>query len=376
MADRWIVQVGGKEYGPVDVDTLIDWKREGRLLPENQARREEDDQWSTAGRIPGLFRDLVKPSLQQMETREQARGARSGKIFTRTFRIYARGFFQFLGLTALVLVPSLCGQLVEAFAGRILKSETVFAGLISSLFGFGMMTIVLVLWPVYLAGIQILTAELAVGRHIGLAAVLNRAAKFWPRVAALCLIVYGVFFLLFVFAFGIGLVAVGAAQSPILVLLVLALLFVQVWLFARWFINVLFWQQAAVLDNADVPEALRQSKELAHSGRQLPWHRRPLWRGAFITSVWFAFVLVLEVWVSWPSLRHSFELLMTTPDSQTLMDAIKADSASPGHNLPHLLVVLIQSILRPILGIAFVLLYFDARSDVTERELAPPDTAP
>jgi hypothetical protein len=55
MSDRWIIQVGGKEYGPVDFDTLIDWKQEGRLFTENQARREEQDQWSTAGRIPGLF---------------------------------------------------------------------------------------------------------------------------------------------------------------------------------------------------------------------------------------------------------------------------------------------------------------------------------
>ncbi len=31
MADRWLVRVGEKEYGPVDLDTLGDWKREGRL---------------------------------------------------------------------------------------------------------------------------------------------------------------------------------------------------------------------------------------------------------------------------------------------------------------------------------------------------------
>jgi hypothetical protein len=264
---------------------------------------------------------------------------------------------------------------MEAFAERISNNETL-VSLISSAFGFCMMTLVLVLWPVYLAGVQILTAELAAGRQIGLAAVLNRAAKFWPRVAALCLIVYGVFLLLLVFAFGIALLAVGGAQSLFFVFLVLTLLSIQVWLFARWFINVLFWQQAAVLDNADVSEALRQSKELARSGRQLPWHRRLLWRGALIASIWFAFVLVLEIWVSWPTLQHSFQLLMTAPDPQALVDAIKADSTSPGLSLPHLLVGLIQSILRPILGIAFVLLYLDARNELSESEPAPPDAAP
>ncbi len=33
MAEEWIVRVEGKEYGPVDVDELREWKREGRLIP-------------------------------------------------------------------------------------------------------------------------------------------------------------------------------------------------------------------------------------------------------------------------------------------------------------------------------------------------------
>jgi len=33
----------------------------------------------------------------------------------------------------------------------------------------------------------------------------------------------------------------------------------------------------------------------------------------------------------------------------------------------------IRALLRPILGIAFVLVYLDARADFSESELAPPD---
>jgi len=55
MADRWLVRVGEKEYGPVDLDTLGDWKREGRLLPTNEVRREADSVWTRATTIPGLF---------------------------------------------------------------------------------------------------------------------------------------------------------------------------------------------------------------------------------------------------------------------------------------------------------------------------------
>ncbi|HEY5991308.1 MAG TPA: GYF domain-containing protein, partial [Candidatus Udaeobacter sp.] len=55
MAEEWIVRVEGKEYGPADIETLHEWKREGRLLPENEARNASADLWSTAAAIPGLF---------------------------------------------------------------------------------------------------------------------------------------------------------------------------------------------------------------------------------------------------------------------------------------------------------------------------------
>ncbi len=359
MPDRWIIRVAGKEYGPVDLEQLREWKQEGRLLSANEARLENESQWSSADAIPGLFQSMpLAPSPAEAKETEQPRG----KLFRRTFQIYGRGFFKFLALSGLVIVPSLCGQLVSVFAERLPSNAANFLGFFSALVSFFMVVILLVLWPVYLAGLQIVTSELAAGGKIGLGAALNRAAKFWPRVAMLCLIVYGVFFLLLVFAFAIGLMAAGAAGAPFLVFPILALLAVQVWLFGRWFINVLFWQQAAVLDNATVPEALRQSKELARSRRELPWHKRPLWRGALIVSIWFAFSTTIELWSSWAAIRHLFELLMTTPDPQALLTAMTAESTPTGLDVTRLCLGLLQSILRPLLGIAFVLLYLDTRS--------------
>jgi len=55
MSDRWFVRVGGKEYGPVDFEILAEWKREGRLLPGNELRRELESTWMTAAAVPGLF---------------------------------------------------------------------------------------------------------------------------------------------------------------------------------------------------------------------------------------------------------------------------------------------------------------------------------
>src|SRR5207244_8504480 len=58
MTDEWIVRVQGKEYGPVEVDTLREWKMEGRLLPANEARRTDVPRWTTAADIPGLFESV------------------------------------------------------------------------------------------------------------------------------------------------------------------------------------------------------------------------------------------------------------------------------------------------------------------------------
>ena len=53
--DEWIVRVQGTEYGPANIETLREWKAEGRLLPSNEARRADVDLWTTAADIPGLF---------------------------------------------------------------------------------------------------------------------------------------------------------------------------------------------------------------------------------------------------------------------------------------------------------------------------------
>ena len=53
--DEWIVRVQGAEYGPANIETLREWKTEGRLLPSNEARQADVDLWTTAAEIPGLF---------------------------------------------------------------------------------------------------------------------------------------------------------------------------------------------------------------------------------------------------------------------------------------------------------------------------------
>ena len=64
MSDQWIVRVQGKEYGPVDLDELREWKREGRLIRENEIREPGSERWIRAGELPEIFSDETKENAE------------------------------------------------------------------------------------------------------------------------------------------------------------------------------------------------------------------------------------------------------------------------------------------------------------------------
>jgi hypothetical protein len=377
MPEQWIIRVEGKEYGPADLATLREWKTDGRLLPTNPARMVDVDPaaatpsaeealWKTAGDIPGLFQ--VEPRSQRSEVRDQKSASKppSPNILVETFRIYFLGFFQFLCLALLSIVPILCAELTSRFVDTAPGVNVDLRTLVAVAFGLCMLVLRIVLIPVYIAGIQILTAELATGHRIGFLGVLNGAVKYWPRVAGLGLFVYVVFILLMLFALLIALMVVTSA-TVFSIVLALGLLAFQVWLFGRFFINVLFWQQFIVLENATAADALRESRKLARSGRDLPRFQRPLWRGALIVSLWFAFALAVTIIPAWPMLRDYFVELMRTQDPQALLQKMNASLQTHGFDYTAVGLNILQRILQPLLGIAFVVLYLESKGDVTPK---------
>jgi hypothetical protein len=231
-------------------------------------------------------------------------------------------------------------------------------------FAFLMLIVTIVMWPVYIAGIQILSAEIVRGNRFGLVEVLNEAVRFWPRVAALCVFVYGVFFLLMVFGLAIAAMSLAAGASILVALIALALLIVQVWMFGRFFVNVLFWQQFTVLENAGFIDSLRESRDLARSGRDLPRFQRPLWRGAFIASIWFAIVLAITLGPQWGLFHESLNQLMTTQDPQTLLQQMTEAQKASGFNVAAFVLGIVEKILQPLVGIGFVVLYLDSKLEL------------
>ncbi|MEP6698444.1 MAG: DUF4339 domain-containing protein [Verrucomicrobiota bacterium] len=355
MAGEWIVRVEGQEYGPVDPDTLREWQREGRLLPENPVRKNGDHAWINASQIPDIF-PIAEMPVATVPSRTLY------QILAEAGRLYARGFFPFLVLTLLPSLPSFCAQLSAPVTGM---SSNVPADLQSALaggFSFLMLLLSVAAWPVFIAGIQIATADLMADRVVRIFDLLRRAILFWPRVAGLCLFVYGNFFFWTLLPVAVVIVVAMSGPSIASLFIALVVLAFQVWITARLFRNFLFWQQFAVLAGADMGQSLRQSKELARTACERPWYQRPLWRGAVLASLWCAVVMLLNLGPEWQMVQLYLQQLSTAPDPQAIIQSL-ANAKPHGLNLADLSLSLVQIALRPLLGISFVVLYFDAKKE-------------
>ena len=363
MAEEWIIKVLDKEYGPVDLETLREWRQEGRLLPENEVRRTDSDEWTTASEIAGVFEpEPGPPTVAGVPLRHLS----FGQILLETVKVYRKGFFCFFSLSLLVAVPAFAMQLASPSFGILGTAKTPSSGgVIDNIFGLAMLLLWMAAWPLFVAGLQLATTELAAGRPVSLSDVLRRATGLWVRFARLSIFVYGsyLFWTALPFLAVLGLVG-GGGVSMIGLLLSLLILAFQFYMVARLFVNFLFWQQSAALAGLDGIEALRESRELARSRREARWMDRPLVRGAILASIWFLIVFALAVGTELPVAFMHLQGATSLEEMRAILEKL-ATAPTPDAFMITASVVtsLIQAALRPLLGIAFVFLYFDAKAD-------------
>jgi GYF domain 2 len=357
MADQWMVRVEGREYGPVDTDTLREWKNEGRLIRSNELRRIEDERWAPAAEFPEFFADEIPPPIPPSTSTTTGLGL--GGMLVESFRIFRRGFRYFLALSLLTALPSFCAQLSAPPTDISSAASLDPRAAAAVLFSFFMALLGLALWPVFIAGIQIATVEVREGRSIGLFELLRRAFGFWTRLALLCIFVYGSFLLWTAIPVFLILVVMLTVPPEIGLFLALALLAFQVWITARLFTNFLFWQQFAVIADLGINQSLRQSSELARSGNERPWYSRPLWRGAVFASLWCIVVLLVNINPIWQMLQVYFHQIAVQADPQSMVQALSDAKPQTGGTVNYML-GLLQIVLRPLLGISFVVLYFES----------------
>ncbi len=363
----WFVRVEGKEFGPVDLDTLHEWRAEGRVIPQNYLRRDGESAWMLASTLPELFPSNPRPpalpnSESVREPGELFRRRSLVEILSETFLIYRKGFWPFLILSLLVGVPSFAFQLSWSFVHFPETGATSNATRIAAVIAMVSLAALLVAWPIFIGGLQFGVKEIAEGRALSIGPLLRRAINYWPRIARLCAFVYGSF----LFWTGLPVLFIlSLLASPTLISILIALLALcfQVYMFSRLFINFLFWQQSCTIGDLDGAEALRESKELARSCTSEPFLQRPLYRGALIVSLWVVLLIAVAVLVELPFTMARFQGVTNFEDAYALMQKImNAPVPDTLRILTDVLSSLAHTFLRPILGIAFVILYFDAKS--------------
>jgi hypothetical protein len=92
-----------------------------------------------------------------------------------------------------------------------------------------------------------------------------------------------------------------------------------------------------------------------------------LWRGAFIASIWFAVVLAITLGAQWGTLHEYFNQLMTTHDPQALLQQMTEAQKASGFNVSAFALGVVEKILQPLVGIAFVVLYLDSKLDLPSQ---------
>ncbi len=359
MAEEWFVRVEGKEYGPVDLETLEEWKSEGRLIPQNEVRNGPDAEWLAAAQFPELFGGAGD---QQAHHESLFRRRSFNEIIAESFRIYSRGFPQFFALALLVAIPSLAMKISLAFTSYREGEPVTFTSRVAGAIAIVMLGAVVASWPVFVAGLQFATVDLAAGRAIRLKEILRQAVGMWRRIARLCLFVYGSYVFWTVLPLMAIFALAGTPSIPSLLIALLALGF-QVYMASRLFVNFMFWQQSSTIAGLDSVDALRESKELARSRTHEPRLQRPLHRGALIAAIWLLILLAVSLAVEMPLTLVRLQGITTVEQGyavlQQLMNAPAPDAMTIG---TYVLSSLVHAALRPLLGIAFVVLYFDARA--------------
>lgn len=363
MAEQWIVRVQDREYGPVGLEELREWKREGRLIRENEIRESGTDRWIRAGELPEIFSDEVTPP--EIPPDLVRHRLTFGQMFAQSWRIYRAGFGRFFALALLVAVPAFFLQLTVPFLEMPKPGQAMTPVVLGAAVAFVMLVLLVIAWPFSIVGMQVLSAELAAGHNPGLRQLLSRAKPLWMRIFALGAIVYGSYLLWTVIPLLVALSLAGGAASFASLFLSLCLLIFTAYMVARLFINFLFWQQAGALGGGDAVEALRESKELARSGTDRPRLERPLYRGALIASLWLLVIIGLNLAIELPVIFFQLRNVTTMEQAATSLESMATmNTLSLAAILTTLASTLIHAILRPWLAAIFVVLYFDTRATV------------
>jgi hypothetical protein len=360
MPEQWMVRVAGREYGPVDLDTLREWKSEGRLIPQNEVSEVGTDLWIHAGDLREIFPEhaALSPAL------ENGKAERSfGGLLAESWRVYRSGFAQSFALMLLIAVPSFCLQLAVPMLELSSTGRPATGAMVAAVVTFLSIAMLVAFWPIAIGGLQIVAAERLNGRACNFADAFRRGKFLWSRLFKLSLYVYGSYFFWTAIPAGAAFSLLAGTPSAGVLLLALLILCFIAYMVARLFINFLFWEQSGALGDLNPVEALRESRDLARSRSDRGRMQRPLFRGAILASLWLLLLIAMSIAIEFPFLLFRMRGVTNLDDAmatfQTLASAKSPDVLTI---LSTALSALMHAVIRPLLAACFVVLYFDTKA--------------
>jgi hypothetical protein len=114
----------GREYGPVSLEQITAWTREGRILAQNEIRRNDMEHWAHAGDFTEL-KDMfpqASPAPSAVATAPQPMMSQAGTVTVQDQAVQAAGrgatwFYWIAGLSAVNAVMALTGKNIRFIFG-------------------------------------------------------------------------------------------------------------------------------------------------------------------------------------------------------------------------------------------------------------------
>jgi hypothetical protein len=370
MSDQWMVRVQGREYGPVDIDTLQEWKSEGRLIRSNEIRRVENERWSPAGEFPEIFADEVAPA-EPPDLIVRRRSWR--EIFREAIRTYFRGFWRFLIFGLLTAVPMFVMQwnfprvpFPNLAAGEPMPVVTV------PPICWIMFLLVILLWPISTAGFQYVADDILRNRRRSIAAQFAAAVERYGRVLGAGLLVYFSYFFWFFVPLTAAIAVLTSGVSLLTIFIYLLIGAFMIYMNVRLIINFLFWEQTSSLGDNGALLALRESRELARCAPEASRSDRPLYRGLTLLSLWLLLLLVFLIAVQLPFALIRLSAANTPEQAMALVESLsQAKTPDTLMIVSDVVAAVINLLLRPLLTTSFVSLYYDAKARLARRTDQP-----
>jgi hypothetical protein len=357
-----MMRLEGHEYGPVDLETLREWKTEGRLIRTNELRRIGEERWVPAEQFPEIFADVVPPAeAPDLIVRRRA----WPEIFRETIRIYRGGFWRFMIFGLLTAVPMFVMQwyfprvpMPDFLNGETMPSVTV------PPICWIMFLLVILLWPISTAGFQYVADDVLRGRRRSLAAQFSAAVERFGKMLGTGLLVYFSYFFWFFVPLTAMIALLSAGLSIISLFLYLLIGAFMVYMNARLFINFLFWEQTAAFGDDGAFLAVRESRELARCAAEEPKKMdRPMYRGATVASVWLLLLLFVLIAVQVPFTMMRLQGIENPEQALALMQSLsqakRPDALMMASDITS---AVLNLVLRPLLAASFIVLYYDAKA--------------